>query len=70
MMRKLPREWKYLDIGIIIGIMFGIASIVFFALSLFRSEKEFIIAVILGVFSILVTIIIGYLGTRAIKKEL
>lgn len=69
-MGELPREWKYLDWGMVIGTILVIAGIIFFALSVFGSKMQFIIGIILTLFGVIVTIWIAHESTREIKRQL
>jgi hypothetical protein len=69
-MKNLPKEWKYLDWGMIIATILVIAGIIFFALSIFGSKMRFIIGIILTLFGVIVTIWMAHEGTREIKRQL
>ena len=71
-MSELPREWRYLDIGMVIGTILVISGIIFLAISALHSNPgiQFIIGVILAILGVIVTIWVAYAGTRIIKREL
>ena len=73
MARELPKEWKYLDAGMVLGTILAILGIFFLIAGVYHSSSPsiyFVTGAILALLSVLVTIWMAYSGTKAIKKQI